>query len=41
MANQRKSKRKKDAIIWLRNAVYGLFAIAIFSLVYPFQIELA
>ena len=39
MVNQDKSRRDEDKLIWLRNAIYGLLAIAIFSLVYVFQIE--
>ena len=36
--NRRKNKLRK-IIVWLRNAVYTILAIAIFSLVYVFQIE--
>ena len=37
--NLRNNKRNKKAVVWLRNAVYTFLAIAIFSLVYVFQIE--
>ena len=37
--NRSKKKPIKKAIVWLRNAVYTILAIAIFSLVYVFQIE--
>lgn len=39
MAIRHQNKRRKKAIAWLRNAIYGLLAIAIFSITYVFQIE--
>ncbi len=39
MARQHRDRGDENAIVWLRNAVYGLFAAALFSLIYVFQIE--